>query len=129
MNSVAVISERESVPVNIGSMTLWCEGFKAAAVRSFSEESLVTGGGTITNSCPKAMKLTFSGRICEGSDDFVRQASDMLRSTESFSVVYKGLVFSGCRVQSFNSEDKGEGFVYAVITLITSEAVGEEVSP
>lgn len=129
MNSVAVISERESVPVNIGSMTLWCEGFKAAAVRSFSEEALVTGGGTITNSCPKAMKLTFSGRICEGSDDFVRQASDMLRSTEVFSVVYKGLVFSGCHVQSFNSEDKGEGFVYAVITLVTAEAVEEEESP
>lgn len=126
MNSVAVISEREAVLVNIGSMTLWCEGFKAAAVRSFSEESLVTGGGTITNSCPKAMKLTFSGRICDGADDFVRQASDMLRSTEVFSVVYKGLVFSGCRVQSFNSEDKGEGFVYAVITLVTAEAVEEE---
>lgn len=128
MNSVTTITSREAVPVVIGNMTLWCEGFKAAAVRTFAEEPLVTGGGTITNTCPKAMKLTFSGRICGGSVDFVKAASDMLRSAQSFTVTYRGLVFSECRVQSFNSEDKGEEFIYAVITLVTAEAVGEEES-
>jgi len=128
VNSVTTITNREAIPVVIGNMTLWCEEFKAAAVRTFSEEPLVSGGGAITNTCPKAMKLTFSGRICGGPADFVKAASDMLRSGQKFMVTYRGLVFSGCRVQSFNSEDKGEDFIYAVITLITAEAVGKEES-
>ncbi len=128
MNSVTTITERESVPVTIGSLTMWCESFKATGVRSFSEEPLVFGGGTITNTCPKAMKLTFAGRILisEGRLDFVKTASDMLRSGQSCTIVYRGLSFSGCRVQSFNAEDKGEDYIYGVISLITSETVAEE---
>lgn len=130
MNSVTTITDRESVPVTIGSLTIWCESFKAAGVRSFSEEPLVSGGGTITNTCPKAMKLTFAGRIfvSDGSLDFVKTASDMLRSGQSFTIAYRGLNFSGCRVQSFNTEDKGEDFIYGVISLITSETVEEDDS-
>lgn len=127
MNSVTTITNREAAPVAIGEMTLWCEDFKVAAVRSFTEDTLVTGGGTITNTCPRAMKLTFAGRIC-GSPDFVKSASDMLRSDQPYTVTYRGLVFSGCRVQSFTAEDKDEDFIFAAITLITNEAVGEEVS-
>ena len=129
MNSAATITKREAVPVDIGSMTLWCEEFKAAAVRTFAEEPLAAGGGTITNSCPKAMKLTFSGRIFGGPLEFVKTASDMLRDDTTCSVKYRGLVFSGCHVQSFSSEDKGEDFIHAAITLISAEAVGEEETP
>lgn len=130
MNSVTTISSRESIPVAIGDLTLWCEGFKAAAVRSFTEEPLVSGGETITNTCPRAMKLTFTGRICSGGAplDFVRKVSDMIRSNKPYTITYRGLIFSGCRVQSFNAEDKGEDFIYGVISLITAEAVGEEES-
>lgn len=128
MNSVTTITNRESIPVDIGSLTVWCESFKASAVRSFTEEPLVSGGETITNTCPRAMKLTFTGRVCsKGAPlDFVKMASDLIRSDQSYTVAYRGLVFSGCRVQSFNAEDKGEDFIYAVISLITAEAVGEE---
>lgn len=131
MNTVTTISNREAVPVSIGTLTLWCEGFKAAAVRSFTEEPLVSGGETITNTCPRAMKLTFSGRIyAAGSDPlgFVRTASDMLRGDQSYAVSYRGLKFAGCRVQSFNAEDRGDEFIQAVISLITADAVGEEES-
>ncbi len=130
MNSVTTITKRESVPVTIGSLTLWCENFKASAVRSFTEEPLVSGGGTVTNTCPKAMKITFTGRICSSDAplDFVKTASDMLRSDQPYTVIYRGITFGGCRVQSFNAEDSGEDFVYAVITLITGEAVGGEKS-
>ncbi len=127
---VTTITNREPVPVTIGSLTLWCENFKASAVRSFTEEPFVSGGAAVTNTCPKAMKLTFAGRIYSDDAplDFVKAASGMLRSSESYNIVYRGLVFGRCRVQSFNAEDNGEDFICAVITLITEDAVSEEES-
>lgn len=124
---VTTITSRESVPVMIGTLTLWCENFKASAVRSFTEDPLVSGGAIVTNTCPKAMKLTFSGRICSGDAplDFVKTASDMLRRGESYTVTYRGFVFGDCRVQSFNAEDKGEDFANASVTLITEDNVSE----
>lgn len=128
MNTVTTISAHESQPVEIGGFTLWCEGFKASAVRSFREEALVNGGEVITNTCPRAMKLTFSGRIFSGGGlESVKIISDMLLSGQSYEVTYKGLFFSQCRVQSFNIEDNSNDFIQAVVTLITAEQVGEEV--
>lgn len=127
MTTVTTISDHESEPVEIGGFTLWCEGFKASAVRSFREEPLVTGGEVITNTCPRAMKITFSGRIFSGGDlGFLKTVSDMLLSGQSYEVTYKGLVFSQCRVQSFNIEDNSDDFIQTVITIITTEQVGEE---
>lgn len=127
MNTVTTISDHESQPVEIGGFTLWCEGFKASAVRSFREEPLVNGGEVITNTCPRAMKLTFSGRIFSGGDlGSIKTISDMLLSGETYDVTYKCLVFSQCRVQSFNAEDNGNDIIQAVVTLITTEQVGEE---
>ncbi len=124
---VTTITNRESVPVTIGTLTLWCEDFKAAAVRSFTEESLVSGGAVVTNTCPKSMKLTFSGRICSGDAplDFVKTASDMLRSGESYTVTYRGFAFGNCRVQSFSAEDKGEDFAGVSVVLVTGDSVSE----
>lgn len=127
---ITTITTREPVPVTIGSLTLWCENFKASAVRSFAEEPFVSGGAAVTNTCPKAMKLTFAGRMYSGDAtlDFVKTAYDMLRSGESYNIIYRGLAFGRCRVQSFNAEDKGEDFICAVITFITEDAVSEEES-
>lgn len=121
MSSSVAISQREAVPVSIGSITLWCEEFKAEGSRIFSEAPSVSGDDIITNSAPKAMKLSFSGRISGGASPLaiIADISYMLRNNVSFSTGYRGLSFTDCRIQSFRAEDKGDDFIYASITLIT----------
>lgn len=128
MSIAAKLSSRESVSVSIGDITVWCEEFKASAVKSFSEEATVSGNTALTNSCPHSMKLTFSGRICSEDSplSFVMNANNMLRTQESFDVEYRGLLFSKCRVQSFSAEDKGEDFINASLTLVTAENVSSD---
>lgn len=126
MSCTAKLSSREAIPVNIGeNLTIWCEEFKASAVKSFSEEATVTGNPTITNSCPHSLKITFSGRICNEESPilFVHNANNLLRTQAGFNIEYRGLIFNQCRIQSFNTADGGEDFIKASITLITAEAV------
>ncbi len=128
MSSITTLTEREAVPVTFGDHTLWCEGFRAEETRAFSETSSADGGGLVTNSFPKLMKLTFSGRICDADSPlgFVAAASDMLRDGQSFTVEYRGLSFSDCRIQSFKAEDKGEAFIYAELSVLSTGAEEEE---
>lgn len=125
MSIITKLSSREAIPVSIGELTLWCEEFKASAVKSFSEEATVSGDTVITNSCSHSLKLIFSGRICseESPVSFVQSVNNMLRTQESFNVEYRGLAFSQCRIQSFSAEDRGEDFINASLTLVTAENV------
>lgn len=119
------LTSREAVPVEIGELRLYCEEFKAAGVRSFSETASVSGVDVITNSCPKAMKITFSGRICDEESPlgFITYANNMMRSADELDISYRGVEFSGCRIQSFSAEDRGEAYISASITLITPNNV------
>lgn len=117
------LTMRQAIPVHIGTMTLYCESFKTSAVRSFSEEASVTGNDVITSSCPRAAKITFSGRVCnpENPINFVRTASSLLRSSNKFNVAYRGLIFKSCSVQSFTADDRGEDFISVSITLVSAD--------
>ena len=50
-----IISPQESVPVQIGSFTIYCEKFKVTRIKNFSEQNTVSGNEIITNSGKKAM--------------------------------------------------------------------------
>lgn len=120
--SITALIKREPVPAEIGGLTLYCEGFKASAVRAIAEESSADGAMVITNSSSRSTRLTFSGRVCteDEPESFVLAVNDMISSGESFTVRYMGLSFYGCRLLSYSFEDKGGEAALAQVTLLSS---------
>ena len=123
MSASTVISTRKAVPVAIGSVTLYCESFRAAAAMTVTEASAVSGGGIVTNSAPRCEKLTFTGRIADEEQPLgaVMELNNMLRAPEPFDVEYRGLVFPDCVIQSFTADDNGCDYIEVSVTLITPE--------
>jgi hypothetical protein len=123
-----VISREISRCVNIGSLVLFCENFKAVGLRSFAEKTTVSGETFFSDTSPRALRVTFSGRIYNTDVplNFLLCGSSMVNDGEKYDVVYRGMKFTGCMIQSFNVEDRGEGYIQASITLITSDDVCQE---
>lgn len=121
------LTKRDAEPVDFGEFTLWCDSFRAEETRAVSERASVDGKGLVANSFPKLMKLTFCGRICDRNEPlgFVASASGLLRSGQHFSLSYRGLSFTDCCVQHFRAEDKGEDFIYAELSVLSSGAAEE----
>ena len=116
------INKKESVPVQIGDFTVYCEKFKSSGVKNFSEQNTVSGNEIITNSGKKAVRITFSGRICNKNPlEFLVKINQMMYSTESFSIEYKETVFGKCHLQSFIVDDENNGYISAIVTLIATE--------
>lgn len=117
-----IISPQESVPVQIGSFTIYCEKFKVTRIKNFSEQNTVSGKEIITNSGKKAIRIVFSGRISGDNQlNFIVDSNTLICSSEKFSVEYKNIVFGQCQVQSFVVDDQNNNFISATITLISSE--------
>lgn len=133
MSDISVISAKKPVPVAFGDFTLFCENFSAERSRAFTEQTTSGGGIVFSNTGKKAMRITLKGRIYDENlpTSFIIAADSLICSNESFDIEYRGALFSGCRLLSFSSEDKGEDFIYAAVTLITdvqavSSAADEE---
>ncbi|MDE6426246.1 MAG: hypothetical protein K2K89_08960 [Ruminococcus sp.] len=123
-----IISKKESVPVQIGNFTIYCEKFKSSGVKNFSEQNTVSGNEIITNSGKKSVRITFSGRICsEKPLEFLVKINEMMYNPESFSIEYKNTVFGKCYVQSFVVDDENTGYISATVTLIATEISGKGV--
>lgn len=124
------LSERKSFPVRIGDIVLYCEGYKASAMRTLAEASTVSGSNIITNSAPRAMKLTLRGRVIPLGNkmQFVCTAYNMLRSKVLFNIDCRGLSCTGCTLLSFTAEDTGRDFINAEMTLASPNAltIGDE---
>lgn len=121
-------SANKPVPVRIGVLVLYCEKFSASGSRVFSEKATVNGDTFISNSCRKALKITFSGRVY---DDYyplrpMMYSVGFMDADTEFEIKYRGTVFYGCRVQSFNAEENDEGGLNISISLVTSSAMGYE---
>ena len=117
-----IISPQESVPVQIGSFTIYCEKFKVTRIKNFSEQNTVSGNEIITNSGKKAIRIVFSGRISGDNQlNFIVDSNTLICSSEKFSVEYKNIVFGQCQVLSFVVDDQNNNFISATITLISSE--------
>ena len=116
-----IISSNEPIPVQIGNFTIYCEKFKAVGTKVFSEQNTVSGGEIITNSGKKAVRITFSGRICgDNQMNFIADSNNLMCSTEKFSVEYKNIIFGQCQMQSFSVDDQNNNFISVNITLISS---------
>ena len=116
------INKKESVPVQIGDFTIYCEKFKSSGVKNFSEQNTVSGNEIITNYGKKSVRITFSGRICnENPLEFLVKINEMMYNTESFSIEFKETVFGKCHVQSFVVDDENNGYISATVTLIATE--------
>lgn len=128
MGETASLTLRQSIPVTIGEYVLYCEQFKIIGVKNFSESPVVSGDGIITNICQRGTKITFSGRICDEDSPlkFISYADSMMRSESVFEILYRGIRFSGCRIQEFTAEDSGEDYILSSITLISSSSVAVE---
>lgn len=113
------ISERKAFPVRIGDILMYCDGYKASAVRMLAEASTVSGNNIVTNGAPKAMRLTLRGRIIPSNKpmQFVCTAYNMLRSKVLFNIDCRGLSCTGCTLLSFSAEDTGKDYINAEITL------------
>lgn len=119
---MSILNAHESVPVQIGGFTIYCEKFKSAGTKSFSEQNTVSGNEVITNSGKKAVRITFSGRICgENYMDFLVNINNLMYSTEKFSTEYKNTVFGQCQVQSFVADDQNNDFITVTVNLIATE--------
>lgn len=117
-----VINSYESVPVQIGNFTLYCEKFKSSGNKNFSEQNTISGNEIITNSGKKAVRIIFSGRISGDNPlDFLVSVNNLMYSTEKFSVEYKNTVFGQCQVQAFVVNDENNDFISATVTLIALE--------
>ncbi len=121
---MSIINIHESVPVNIGGVTLYCEKFRASRARNFSENNTVSGDVVFTNSGKKAVRLMFSGRICDENNpvSFLVNINNLMKNNSTFSIEYKNIVFGQCRVQSFVTDDNNDNFISATVTVISTEA-------
>lgn len=123
MSETAVISPKVSYPVHIGSLLLYCEQFKAVGLRSFTEKNTINGDTVFTDTGRKALRLTVKGRICNlrypvGT---LVIADTVLREGTAFTMEYRGVTFSNCRLQAFTAEDTGENYIDCSATVITSD--------
>lgn len=125
MSSTAAFSERRAVPVVIGGVTLYCEGFRISAARVLNEESAADGSTAVTNSAYRSSRLTFRGRVCteDAPEDFILGFNSLVHSAATFTIEYTGLVFSGCRMLGYTIEDKGGEWADISVTVATGETV------
>ena len=125
MRIVTSLNERKPAAVVIGGTTLFCDSFKASAVRSITEESTADGDTVITNNASRSTRLTFTGRIsAEGApENAVYSFNALVNSAAPFNVEHMGLVFADCRMLSYSFDDKGGDWADVTVVLITAEPV------
>lgn len=118
-------NRREAIPVEIAGITLYCEEFRASAVKSISEEPTVSGRNAVTESYPRGTKLTFSGRIYSETNPLscIMTINNSLHAKMTYDIIYRGLGFINCMVQGYTAEDCGEDFIKTSVTVVTTNNV------
>ena len=121
------ITSRTAPCITMGNIDFYCDSMKVSAVNVFYEQPTVSGDTVVSNEYRKASRLEFSGRIC-GSTRFETMAelNNMIKSPQSFSVTYMGIIISGCRLQSFTFADKGLDYAEISVTLMTYQDMAQE---
>lgn len=122
--SLTSLTKHEAVPVNIADTIIYCEGFKASAVRNISEESTVDGGSVFTNMACRSTRLIFSGRIfADAAGDFIYSFNALIKGSGCFDVEYMGLSFANCHMLSYTLDNKGEDWAAVSVTLISNDNI------
>ena len=127
MSITTELLHREAIPVTVGGTDVYCENFRASAVKAVNEETTVNGSSIITSAGIRAVRLTFSGRIYD-KDAPLKFLADISGEMDSqpFDVEYRGLEFSDCILQKYEVTDSGKDWTDASFTLITSSEITEE---
>lgn len=125
MSTQPELIRREAEEVVIGSLTMYCEGFKASGTIVWSEQTTVSGDAVFTNRSRRALRLTFTGRCYEPEQPllFMAEADGIRAVTGTYTIHYRGAVFTDCHIQSYTAEDKGDGIILTTVTLLTTEPV------
>lgn len=123
MTGITEISSRKAYPITIGSMIMYCENFRAAGNKQFSEKSTAIGNDVFTNTCCRALKFTLEGRIYNKDSplSIISDSDSIMRTNKELIIEYRGLYFTSSFLQSYCMEDKGEDFIYASLTFITAD--------
>ena len=122
------MTSRRAVPVDIGTMKLYCEEMSISGKRVIAEASTVSGSDTVTNTSPRCDCITLKGRTFDEEKPLHSAAllDQLLRSSSLLTVQYRGLVFNNCRILSFAVSDSGRDFVDVTVVL-SSGSVSETV--
>lgn len=122
--NAAAVSRKEAYPVQIGDMKLYCEHFRIVGTRNFSEKTTVSGDAFFSNTGKRALRITLEGRIYDEELPLgmVLYSDGYLTSDSSFTIEYRGIEFTGCRIQSFSAEDSGEDYIRGSLTLVTVDS-------
>ena len=128
MSTSTLINNRRAVPMNIGSLRLYCEEMSLTGKRVIAETSTVSGSDVVTNTSPRCASVTIKGHIFDEEVPLSAGAAldSLLRSTQTLTVYYRGLIFGNCRVLSFNISDSGREYLDVTITLSTDLITEEE---
>ena len=120
---MSIISERKPVPVNIGSLTVYCDEFKVSGDTLIREQATVTGSTVLTNDCRFSTKITISGRYYDENFllGIVIPTDSLSGSDTTYNIEYRGVIFGNCRVKSYTVEDKGLDYIYMTLVLIGGE--------
>lgn len=128
MSTETIITSRRAVPVDIGTLKLYCEEMSISGKRVIAEASTVSGSDTVTNTSPRCDVITLKGRTFDEEKPLHAAAllDSLLRSSTLLTVQYRGLIFGSSRILSFTVSDSGRDFVEVTVTL-SSAAVSETV--
>ncbi len=124
MSTVTELTSREALPVTVGNCTVYCDSFKASAVRAVNEETTVSGGSVTTSSALRAARLIFSGRIYNSEEplQFLADISSPMAGGQAYTIIYRGIRYTGCILQKFELTDSCNDWTEVSLTLITYSA-------
>ena len=117
-----IVTHRESVPVQIGAVTLYCESFRAAGSAVIYEQPSVSGKTVVTNRYKRSSELTFRGRVYGTAADTIAVFDARTGSSSPLSLTYRELSFTGCTLRSYSAEDSGGDFTEITATLVTNDS-------
>ena len=126
MSMTTELSRREAIMITVGGTEVYCENFRASAVKAQNEETTVNGRSIITSAGIRAVRITFSGRIYD-EDAPLKFLADISyeMGSQPFDVEYRGLEFTDCILQKFEITDSGNDWTDASFTLITESEITE----
>ena len=116
-----VITRREPVPVQIGTVTLFCESFRAEGSAVVYEQASVSGETVVTNRYKRSSVLTFTGRVCGSAAEVIAALDGLAGSGSTIALSYRDLDFTGCTLRSYSAAEDGD-IVSLTVTFITQDS-------
>lgn len=128
---MSVFVRRDPVLIRLFELSVYVDGIRAEAAETLYEQPSVTGSAVLSNRCRKGSRIVFSGRCYDESAPmkFIATLNNMTGTYSGFTINYRGLVMTGCRLIGYTADDSGEDYLNVTFTVYTSDTMDiEEVS-